>query len=449
MAFHQQQTPFYNPRIPFTGSIQGGLQEGKSITVSGRVLPGADRFHVNLQCGSRQNADIAFHFNPRFDSHPFPVVCNAQQCGSWGAEERQYNAPLQHGAGFSLTITVQNHAYQVSINNQHFLEFRHRIPFQTVDTIKVDGRVEVSTISFMSMMPGFPAQPGFPSHPGCVPPPFGGFPAGPAFPGFPAQPGFPPAMPMPALCINGFCSVSFVAIVAVSFSLLLGALQAMEHAQLCFPLNSLGKETSEKYECTSESHATVRKESVESLFLSDAAFNSQYEHSCSNPRESAQLWAITDRSGLELVYKACRKELGHVSDRTHLAVVPYRSAISGGLMSGRTITIQGTVSPSANRFHVNLSYPSGIALHYNPRFTENVVVRNSKERERWGSEERGGDMPFRRGQAFTLTICCEHKSFRIVVNGKQAHDFRHRCHHLAHINMLEIDGDLSLTSVLA
>uniref|UniRef100_A0A3B4AT65 Galectin n=1 Tax=Periophthalmus magnuspinnatus TaxID=409849 RepID=A0A3B4AT65_9GOBI len=114
------------------------------------------------------------------------------------------------------------------------------------------------------------------------------------------------------------------------------------------------------------------------------------------------------------------------------------------LMPGRTITIQGSVTPNATRFHVNLCYPSGIALHYNPRFGDNAVVRNTKERERWGSEERGGAMPFQRGHAFTV----RERSFRIIVNGMQAHDYRHRFLHLQQVTTLEIDGDVTLTSVV-
>uniref|UniRef100_A0A3Q1F469 Galectin n=1 Tax=Acanthochromis polyacanthus TaxID=80966 RepID=A0A3Q1F469_9TELE len=278
MSFNQQ-SPFYNPRIPFTGSIHGGLQEGQSISISGRVLPRADRFHVNLQCGSRAGADIALHINPRYEGQLY-VVNNTFQYGSWGAEERKYNSPFPAGSPFSLLITVSRDSYQLNVNGIHFADYRHRLPFQQVDTISVAGKVEISSIVFQNPVGAFPSYPAFSSQPGFPPQP-----------GFPSHPGFPP------------------------------------------------------------------------------------------------------------------------------------------------------------QFHVNLSHQSGIALHYNPRFNESTVVRNSKTWDQWGPEERGGGMPFQRGQPFTLTICCESHSFRLVVNGMQAHNYKHRFTQLQNITTLEIEGDVSLTSV--
>ncbi|XP_051966575.1 galectin-9-like [Xyrauchen texanus] len=311
MAFYQQQ-PFYNPKTPFPGLIQGGLQDGKSIIISGRVLPGANRFHVNLQCGSQSKADVALHFNPRYENGSGYVVNNAYQNGCWGSEERKYETPFPSGQPFTLQILVSMDAYKISTNGRHFMDFRHRIPFTRVDTVFVDGMVELNSIAFQNPMSYFPPQPGYPPQytapPGC------------GFPSYPAP----------------------------------------------------------------------------------AAYT-----------------------------------------------IPYKSVINGGLHPGKNMVIHGVINPNATRITFNLRHRTGIALHYNPRFDENVVVRNTHHMEKWGTEERFGGMPFKRGETFQVTISCNPHHYNVFVNGQQAHTYNHRYTKLDDIDILEVCGDLQLTSVQA
>ncbi|KAM9468402.1 galectin-9-like [Clarias gariepinus] len=310
MAYFYQQQPFYNPTIPFTGSIQGGLTDGKSITVSGRVLPGANRFHVNLQCGSRPDAVIALHINPRYDSSTGYIVTNTKLNNTWGTEERIYQSHFPMGNPFNLHILVTTLSYKISVNGIHIMDYKHRIPFTMVDTIVVDGMVEVNNISFQDPVGIVPAQAGF-------------------------QPQFayPPQYATPA-----------------------------------FP-------------------------------------------------------APTSYS------------------------LPYKAVINGGLQPGRNITIQGVVNPQAHRFHINLRHRSGIAFHYNPRFDEHMVVRNTQTLDSWGPEERFGGMPFHMGQNFQIIISCNPHHYNVFVNGQQVHTFNHRFTRLNEINVLEVSGDLTLISV--
>uniref|UniRef100_A0A3B1IUK3 Galectin n=1 Tax=Astyanax mexicanus TaxID=7994 RepID=A0A3B1IUK3_ASTMX len=305
MAFYQQE-PFYNPRVPFTGSIQGGLLEGKSIIISGRVLPGANRFHVNLQCGSRHGADVALHFNPRYDSGSGYIVTNTLRNSQWGSEERIHKAVLPAGGVFTLQIMVDRASYKISVNGMHVMEYNHRIQLSMVDTIVVDGMVEVNSIAFQNPV------------------------------------------------------------------------RTTLHRKYCLLL-----------------HKTTSNVS----------------------------WLAAQS-------------------------VPYKSVIAGGLQPGKNITINGVVNHQAHRFSFNLRHMGGVALHYNPRFDENTVVRNTLTGEKWGSEERFGGLPFNRGQPFQVVISCNPHHYNVFVNGNQAHTYNHRFTRLHEIDVLEISGDLTLTSVM-
>ncbi|XP_052514001.1 galectin-9 isoform X2 [Budorcas taxicolor] len=147
MAFGGAQASYINPVVPFTGTIQGGLQDGHKITIIGTVLPsGGNRFAVNLQTGYSDH-DIAFHFNPRFEEGGY-VVCNTKQRGSWGPEERKMQMPFQRGSSFELCFQVQSSEFRVIVNRNLFMQYAHRVPFHRIDAICITGVVQLSSISF-------------------------------------------------------------------------------------------------------------------------------------------------------------------------------------------------------------------------------------------------------------------------------------------------------------
>nr|XP_010592498.1 galectin-9-like isoform X3 [Loxodonta africana] len=132
-------------------------------------------------------------------------------------------------------------------------------------------------------------------------------------------------------------------------------------------------------------------------------------------------------------------------------LVPYFTAIPGGLYPSKSIIVSGTILPNAQRFHINLRSGSDIAFHLNPRFNENTVVRNTQINSSWGSEERWlpGKMPFNRGQNFLVQILCESFCFRVAVNNQHLCEYNHRLKNLPAINNLEVAGDIQLTHVQA
>ncbi|GFO04896.1 galectin [Plakobranchus ocellatus] len=144
--------PIFNPMVPVNTPIQGGFYPGKIIYITGTPRPGASRFQVNLACGFMESSDLALHFDVRFQyGSDFNVVVRTHRTGGqYGAEEKQASYfPFFAGANFEMMLLCEQHCIKVAVNNQHFIEFNHRIqPIQRIDHVQIHGDVSISQIRF-------------------------------------------------------------------------------------------------------------------------------------------------------------------------------------------------------------------------------------------------------------------------------------------------------------
>ncbi|XP_055932742.1 galectin-4-like [Argiope bruennichi] len=142
--------PVYNPNIPYAYPIYGGLYPGLTIYITGRPSLNPHKFTINLQKGAAQYPppDVAFHFDPRFFNRS--VVRNTRSSGVWASEETYISHfPFQPGVSFDLVIRVEADRYSVSLNGQHFTDFRHRLrPLEIFDTLYIENDVSISAIRF-------------------------------------------------------------------------------------------------------------------------------------------------------------------------------------------------------------------------------------------------------------------------------------------------------------
>ncbi|XP_061560640.1 galectin-3 isoform X2 [Phycodurus eques] len=132
--------------------------------------------------------------------------------------------------------------------------------------------------------------------------------------------------------------------------------------------------------------------------------------------------------------------------------VPYNLNLARGVYDKMMMTILGQIKPNAKMFTINFLRGNDIAFHINPRFSEGgkqVLVRNHKVGERWGTEERDlkGPFPFAPGSPFEMKILCTQDSFRVAVNNIPLFEFRHRVRELNQINRINILHDAVLTFV--
>ncbi|XP_032180998.1 galectin-4 [Mustela erminea] len=163
--------PTYNPTLPYNKPIPGGLSVGMSVYIQGVAGEHMKRFSVNFVAGPHAGADIALHFNPRFDGWD-KVVFNSQQGGKWGSEEKKRSMPFRKGAAFELVFMVLAEHYKVVVNGNPFYQFGHRLPLQMVTHLQVDGDLELQSINFIGGNPPPGQRPmGTPAYPTMEGPP--------------------------------------------------------------------------------------------------------------------------------------------------------------------------------------------------------------------------------------------------------------------------------------
>ncbi|GBP27137.1 Galectin-4 [Eumeta japonica] len=135
------------------------------------------RFAINLQCGPNTDPrdDIALHINFRFPE--CCVVRNHLSTMSWGPEETAGGLPINRGESFEALILCEPNSIKIALNGIHFCEFIHRLPYQRITHITVDGDVMLTFIGFegaQSAPPGQYMQPGYaPPAYGAPPPAYG------------------------------------------------------------------------------------------------------------------------------------------------------------------------------------------------------------------------------------------------------------------------------------
>ncbi|KAL0969426.1 hypothetical protein UPYG_G00227240 [Umbra pygmaea] len=133
--------------------------------------------------------------------------------------------------------------------------------------------------------------------------------------------------------------------------------------------------------------------------------------------------------------------------------VPYELPLQAGIIPRLVITIVGEPIPGGDRFHVDFLKEEDeeddevVVFHFNPRFYEQQIVRNSNLDGSWGPEERDGVFPFVQGQRFELKILVEEDSFKVAVDGNHILEYEHRTGGFEDVTLLRVVGDVTLYSV--
>ncbi|NXN91098.1 LEG2 protein, partial [Rhinopomastus cyanomelas] len=113
---------------------------------------------------------------------------------------------------------------------------------------------------------------------------------------------------------------------------------------------------------------------------------------------------------------------------------------------GDTLKLKGKISDDADGFSINLgSSSSDLALHFNPRFNQSVIVCNSKCSNTWETEHRDDHLCFSKGSTVKIVIEMLADKFEVKLPDGHEVEFPNR-HGYDKIKYMSVKGGFRVTS---
>ncbi|XP_076194251.1 galectin-2 isoform X1 [Aptenodytes patagonicus] len=116
------------------------------------------------------------------------------------------------------------------------------------------------------------------------------------------------------------------------------------------------------------------------------------------------------------------------------------------MKTGDTLKVKGKISDDSDGFSINLGCRSSdLALHFNPRFNESVIVCNSRCSNAWQAEHRDNLLCFSRGSTIKIIIEMLAEKFQVKLPDGHKVEFPNRhCYQM--ISYMSIRGGFRVTS---
>lgn len=135
------------PAKPVCQRLPFAMVPGTCVVVSGVVDKKPSKFYINLQTDVGDTGAIGLHFNPRFEGS-VSVRLNSRDRDVWHKEVAVPGSPFfAPGKAFYVEITCEPDAYSISVNKRLLTSFPHRLDFNRIDYVAVDGSITVDRLA--------------------------------------------------------------------------------------------------------------------------------------------------------------------------------------------------------------------------------------------------------------------------------------------------------------